>query len=93
VSSTTTARAGATAAAPGKGRVGKTDRAKAEARLGWYLAGPAFVILVGVTGYPILQALYESLFSFRLTAPADREFIGLRNYSVILTDSLWWSRS
>jgi multiple sugar transport system permease protein len=91
VSATTTARAGATAAAPRKGRGGRTDRAKAEARLGWYLAGPAFVILVGVTGYPILQALYESLFSFRLTAPGDREFIGLRNYSVILTDSLWWS--
>ncbi len=63
-------------AAAGRG----TDKARAEARLGWYLAGPAFVILVAVTGYPILQALYESLFSYRLTAPADREFIGLKNY-------------
>ena len=35
--------------------------------------GTAFVILVAVTGYPILQALYESLFSYRLTAPADRD--------------------
>ncbi|WP_432502995.1 carbohydrate ABC transporter permease [Kineococcus arenarius] len=67
-----------------------TDRSRQEARLGWYLAGPAFVILVLVTGYPIVQAVYDSLFSYRLTAPADREFIGLSNYGVILTDSLWW---
>ena len=72
------------------GKPRMTDKTRAEARLGWYLAGPAFVILVAVTGYPILQALYESLFSFRLTAPADREFIGLKNYGVILSDSLWW---
>ncbi len=64
--------AGGEAAGDGQGAV--------EARLGWYLAGPAFVILVAVTGYPILQALYESLFSYRLTAPADREFVGLKNY-------------
>ncbi|MEZ0490904.1 carbohydrate ABC transporter permease [Kineococcus sp. TBRC 1896] len=68
-----------------------SDKARSEARLGWYLAGPAFVILIAVTGYPILQALYESLFSFRLTAPGDREFVGLKNYGVILTDGLWWS--
>ncbi|MEZ0164632.1 carbohydrate ABC transporter permease [Kineococcus sp. LSe6-4] len=67
-----------------------SDKARAEARLGWYLAGPAFVILVAVTGYPILQALYESLFSFRLTAPDDRQFVGLKNYGVILSDGLWW---
>ena len=72
------------------GKPRTTDKTRAEARLGWYLAGPAFVILVAVTGYPILQALYESLFSFRLTAPGDREFIGLKNYGVILTDGLWW---
>ena len=77
-----------TSPTPKRGR--KSDKSRAEARLGWYLAGPAFIILVAVTGYPILQALYESLFSFRLTAPGDREFVGLKNYGVILTDSLWW---
>ncbi|MFB9375640.1 carbohydrate ABC transporter permease [Kineococcus gynurae] len=78
-------------ATPAGRRPKATDRARQEARLGWYLAGPAFVILVAVTGYPILQALYDSLWSYRLTAPADREFIGLRNYGVILTDPLWLS--
>ncbi len=67
-----------------------SERAKAERRLGWWLAGPAFVIMLAVTAYPILQALYDSLFSYRLTAPDERTFIGLGNYGVVLTDVVWW---
>ncbi|BBE24054.1 sugar ABC transporter permease [Arthrobacter sp. MN05-02] len=68
-----------------------SDRVRAERRLGWILAGPAFVVMLLVTLYPILQAIYESLFRFRLTAPDEREFIGLGNYGVILSDPVWWS--
>ena len=60
------------------------------APLGWMLAGPAFVIMLLVTAYPILQAVYYSLFNYRLTDPENRSFIGLGNYGVILTDALWW---
>jgi multiple sugar transport system permease protein len=67
-----------------------SERVRAERRLGWILAGPAFIIMLAVTLYPILQAIYESLFQFRLTAPDEREFIGLGNYLVILTDNVWW---
>jgi multiple sugar transport system permease protein len=71
-----------------------SDRSRSEARLGWYLAGPAFVIMLAVTLYPILQALYDSLFSLRLTAPDETELIWFRNYQVVLGDpaflrSLW----
>lgn len=68
----------------------RSDRARAESRLGWYLAGPAFVVMLAVTLYPILQATYDSLFRYRLTAPDDREFVGLANYGVVLTDPVWW---
>lgn len=67
-----------------------TDRARSERRLGWWLAGPAFFIMLAVTAFPIVQALYDSLFSYRLTDPEAREFVGLVNYGVVLTDSLWW---
>ena len=30
-----------------------------------------------VTAYPMLQALYLSLFRYRLTAPDDKQFVGL----------------
>jgi multiple sugar transport system permease protein len=69
---------------------GLSDRSRAERRLGWLLAGPAFVVMLAVTAYPILQAVYESLFSYRLTDPSNRSFVGLSNYWVILTDPLWW---
>src|SRR4028119_644068 len=57
---------------------------------GWLLAGPAFVVMLLVTAYPIVQAVYYSLFNYRLTDPGNRSFNGLSNYWVILTDALWW---
>ena len=67
---------------------GISDRSRAERRLGWRLAGPAFVIMLLVTAYPIAMAIYYSLFYYRLTDPENRSFIGLGNYGVILTDAL-----
>lgn len=67
-----------------------SERVKAERRLGWYLAGPAFVVMLAVTLYPILQAFVESLFSLRLTAPDESEFIWFGNYITVLSDVVWW---
>jgi multiple sugar transport system permease protein len=67
-----------------------TERARHERNLGWMLAGPAFIVMVAVTGYPILNAVWLSLFDYRLTDPAGREFVGLGNYATILTDGLFW---
>ena len=68
-----------------------SDRARAERSLGWKLAGPAFIIMLAVTAYPIINALWLSLYNYRLTDPNARSFVFLRNYVVILTDSLWWA--
>ncbi len=67
-----------------------SDRARGERRLGWRLAGPAFVVMLFVTLYPILYAAYLSLFNYRLTDPSGRTFIGLGNYATALSDSLFW---
>lgn len=87
---TTTAGTKTTGTPTASARVRRTDRSRDEARLGWWLAGPAFVIMLLVTLYPILQAVYDSLFSYRLTAPAERAFAGFGNYAVVLTDPVWW---
>lgn len=76
-------------AAPAVG-VPVTDRTRNEKRLGWKLTAPAVTVMLLVTAYPMLNALWLSLFSYRLTDPAAREFIGLRNYGVVLSDALWW---
>ena len=72
-------------------KAGLSDRSRAERRLGWMLAGPAFGVMLLVTAYPILQAFYDSLFDYRLTDPANRSFTGLSNYGVVLTDQIWWT--
>lgn len=74
----------------GEHRAVLSDRAKAERKLGWKLAGPAFVVMLAVTAYPIVQAIYLSFYRYRLTDPDSREFIALDNYLVILRDPLWW---
>ncbi len=79
---------GPTAPAPAARRL--SDRARDEQRLGWRLVAPAVAVMLLVTAYPLGRAVYLSLYSYRLTDPGAREFIGLRNYSVVLTDGLWW---
>ena len=67
-----------------------SDRSRAENRLALKLVAPAVIMMLLVTAYPMARALYLSLFQYRLTAPDDREFVGLRNYLTVLTDGLWW---
>ncbi|HEY0905130.1 MAG TPA: sugar ABC transporter permease [Marmoricola sp.] len=67
-----------------------TDRGRAENRLGQQLVAPAVILMLLVTAWPMLRALYLSLFRYRLTTPDDREFIGLGNYGTVLSDALFW---
>jgi multiple sugar transport system permease protein len=69
---------------------GLSDRSVAENRLGQKLVAPALILMVLVTAYPMLQALYLSLFRYRLTTPSDKGFVGIDNYITILSDSLFW---
>ncbi|GAA1528981.1 carbohydrate ABC transporter permease [Nocardioides humi] len=81
-----------TAPAPGKqaGKPVVSDRARAETRLGQRLVAPAIVLMLLVTAFPMLRALYLSTFDYALTAPDDRDFVGLSNYLTALTDGLFW---
>jgi multiple sugar transport system permease protein len=85
----TTIATPATAKGPAK-KAEHTDRAIAENRLGQRLVAPAVILMLLVTAYPMLQALYLSLFRYRLTTPQDKGFVGLGNYVTILGDSLFW---
>jgi multiple sugar transport system permease protein len=67
-----------------------SDRARAENKLGLLLSAPAIIIMLAVTAYPLVSAVYLSLFSYRLTNPGQRHFVGLQNYWTVLRDTLWW---
>ncbi len=68
-----------------------SDRARAERKLGWLLCTPAVVAMVAVTAYPIGYALWLSLQRADLRFPNDNAFIGLRNYTDVLTSPVWWT--
>lgn len=65
-------------------------RAPAEERLGWLLSAPAVLTMGLVTAYPILYALWLSLYRYDLRFPDGRTFVGLANYGSVLTSGVWW---
>jgi multiple sugar transport system permease protein len=76
------------------GRGGKkrlSERARAERKLAWMLCAPAVITMLIVTGYPIAYAFYLSLQRFDLRFPDDKEFVGLSNYTDVLTSNTWWT--
>ena len=64
---------------------------KAERRLGLLLCAPAALVMIAVTGWPIIYSVLLSLQRFDLRFPQDREFVGLQNYVTVLTNGYWWS--
>src|ERR1700724_753482 len=90
--STTTEVAAGTAAdhATKKGKPQLSEGARAERRLGWMLCAPAVVVMLAVTGYPLIYAIYLSLERYNLELPQDIKFIGFSNYGAVLTSPYWW---
>ncbi len=69
---------------------GSRDGIRNEERLGWVLCGPAVTAMLAVTGYPILYAVWLSLFRYDLRFPDRRGFVGLHNYLSVLSSDAWW---
>lgn len=61
-----------------------------EKHLGWLLCAPAMAAIFLVTAYPIGYALWLSLFRYDLRFPKQHVFVGLANYSSILSSDVWW---
>jgi multiple sugar transport system permease protein len=68
-----------------------SEGAKAERRLGWLLCAPAVIVMLGVTGYPIIYAIWLSLERYNLELPKQVKFIGLANYGAVLSSNYWWT--
>ncbi len=67
-----------------------TGRHPGEERLGWLLCAPAVIAMLLVTAYPILYAVWLSLFRYDLRFPARHAFVGVQNYLSVLTSEVWW---
>jgi multiple sugar transport system permease protein len=68
---------------------GLSDRARQERKTAWMLCAPAVIVMLLVTGYPIVYAIILSLQRYDLRFPDDREFVGLSNYWEVLSSSVF----
>ena len=90
MSTTETVTAGAPAEAPPKGKPQLSEGAKAERRLGFMLIAPAVIVMIAVTAYPVVYAIYLSLERYNLALPQAKKFIGFANYGAVLSSPYWW---
>src|SRR4030088_3455319 len=51
---------------------------------------PLGAVLLAVAVFPILYSFYISLFSLKLTRPNRVPFVGLDNYTAVLSDPQFW---
>jgi multiple sugar transport system permease protein len=71
--------------------VARSDDRRSQRKLAYLLITPAVILMLAVTAYPIVYALWLSLQRYNLASPADTKFIGFENYQTILTDRYWWT--
>ncbi len=75
---------------PGSHRRQLSEGARAERRLGWLLCAPAVIVMVAVTAYPVIYAVWLSLERYNLELPQEVKFVGLANYGAVLSSPYWW---
>lgn len=68
-----------------------SETAKREERLAWYFLIPTIVVVALVAAYPLANTVYVTFFDARLGSARAWEFVGLQNYSKLLTSPQWWA--
>jgi len=74
-----------------KGKPVLSEGKRAERKLGWMLCAPAAIVMLAVTGWPIIYSVWLSLQRYDLRFPDEREFVGLDNYVAVLSNGYWWT--
>jgi multiple sugar transport system permease protein len=88
--STGSVAAEASTAAPPTRHQHVSARVRSERRLAAMLVAPAVIVMLAVTGYPIVDAFIMSLQRSDLRFPGATKFIGLSNYGHVLSAPVWW---
>jgi len=60
-------------------------------RLAWIMLFPSLLVVAVVALYPLFETFRLSLTNTRLASAREPRYVGLENYTDLLTDPLWWS--
>ncbi|WP_018656514.1 carbohydrate ABC transporter permease [Actinomadura flavalba] len=72
------------------GRRAQSEGKRSERNLGWWLCAPAALVMLLVTGWPIVYSVLLSLQRYDLRFPDRRGWVWLENYVTVLTSPFWW---
>ncbi len=67
-----------------------SERARREERLAYYFLLPSLIVVIGVAFYPLASTIYATFFDARLGSSRAWEYVGLENYTKLLSNSQWW---
>jgi multiple sugar transport system permease protein len=71
-------------------RAAQTVLERQYSRLGLVLIAPTVLVFCGVIVYPLVSAIYLSLFSI-FTPTLEGSFVGLENYRALLSNGTFWN--
>jgi multiple sugar transport system permease protein len=72
-------------------RTRRRKRPRTGRRGAWLLTAPAVVVMLAVSGFPLLYGVWLSLHRYDLRFPEQRGFVGLGNYTAVLTAPVFWT--
>ncbi len=70
--------------------VGRRIRGFSDRTIAWLFVGPSIILLLAVNIFPLIWTINLSFTNFKANRLREVEYIGLRNYERILTDSDTW---
>lgn len=68
-----------------------TETAKRTERLAWLFILPTLLVVLLVAGYPLFNTIYVTFFDAKLGSSRAWEYIGIENYTDLLSNANWWS--
>lgn len=72
-------------------RVARRVRGLSDRAIAWLFVGPTIFLLLAINIFPLIWTIYLSFTNFRANRPnREVEWVGLRNFERILTDSDIW---
>jgi ABC-type sugar transport system permease subunit len=61
-----------------------------DARTAWLLLLPSLLVMLGITFWPVIQTFILSFFNAPTGINQERTFVGLGNYTAMLSDQTFW---
>lgn len=74
--------------APSKEKASRLTRGRV--RSAWLFIAPMLIVLALVAGWPLLRTIWLSFTDANLSNLGAAQFVGIANYSYLLTDPDWW---